>query len=151
MGRGARKRHHQLELTQLRRKRDKNGQWRGGARPGAGRPSFKKLGLGRASERHLTRPELSARHPVHVVMRARADVGSLRTHAVFAAIREATIQVYKHEETFRIVHFSIQKSHIHLLVEASDKRALWTGMKAFGISAAKHINALVSAARGQRE
>ena len=64
---------------------------------------------------------LSARHPVHVVLRACADIGSLRTHAVFAAVREATIQVYKHEETFRIVHFSIQKTHIHLLVEANDK------------------------------
>ncbi|MEO6771999.1 MAG: hypothetical protein ABI467_03145, partial [Kofleriaceae bacterium] len=114
MGR-PRKRDVQLALTRLERKRDKNGQWRGGAREGAGRPSFKKLGLRRrASERHLARPELSAQHPVHVVLRACDEIGSLRSHAVFGAIREATIQVYKHEETFRIVHFSIQKSHIHL-------------------------------------
>ena len=152
MARRAHKRHVQLGFARLERKRDKNGQWRGGARRGAGRPSFKKLGLRRrASERHLARPELSARHPVHVVLRACKEVGSLRTHAVFGAIREATIQVYKHEETFRIVHFSIQKSHIHLLVEANDKDALSMGMKAFGISAAKHINTLVSAARGARE
>ncbi|MEO6772756.1 MAG: hypothetical protein ABI467_07000, partial [Kofleriaceae bacterium] len=106
MSRRARKRHVQLALTKLERKLDKNGQWRGGAREGAGRPSFEELGLRRrASERHLARPELSARHPVHVVMRASKEVGSLRTHAVFGAIREATIQVYKHEETFRIVHF----------------------------------------------
>src|SRR3978361_1754071 len=91
MSRRARKQHVQLEMTKLARKRDKNGQWRGGARPRAGRPTFKKLGLGRASERHTTRPDFSARLPLHIVLRACDEVGSLRTHAVFAAIREATI------------------------------------------------------------
>jgi REP element-mobilizing transposase RayT len=98
----------------------------------------------------MVRPELSPHRPVHVVIRACKDVGSLRTHAVFAAIREASIAVYKHEATFRIIHLSIQKSHVHLLVEASDRDALAMGMKAFAGSAAKHINALVSKANGAR-
>ncbi len=42
------------------------------------------------------------------------------------------------------MHASVQRSHIHLLVEATDKVALARGMKAFQISAAKHINAAVS-------
>ena len=41
---------------------------------------------------------------------------------------------------FRIVHVSIQKSHLHLLVEADNKLALSRGMQSFLISAAKHIN-----------
>ena len=52
-------------------------------------------------------------------------------------------------EDVRIVHLSIQRTHVHLLVEATNKTALARGMKAFQISAAKLINAAVSV-RGAR-
>ena len=58
------------------------------------------------------------------------------------AIREALITVFKLDD-FHIVQFSVQRTHIHLLVEADGRQALATGMQAFGISAAKHINALI--------
>ena len=44
------------------------------------------------------------------------------------------------------MQLSIQGTHIHLLVEAENREALSKGMKAFKISAAKHINAAVSRA-----
>jgi hypothetical protein len=47
-------------------------------------------------------------------------------------------------EAFHIVQLSIQGSHVHLLVEAANREALSLGMKAFEISAAKHINAAMS-------
>ncbi|CAN5715298.1 hypothetical protein BH11MYX1_BH11MYX1_54450 [soil metagenome] len=139
---------------QLELKCDKNGQRRGGKRANAGRP---KRGA-RASERHKRRPRLSAYEPVHVVMRARPEIGSLRTHDVFRAIKEATFTAFAHDaravakptasaasvkldRAFHIVHLSIQRSHIHLIVEASDRMALARGMQAFAISAARHINA----------
>jgi REP element-mobilizing transposase RayT len=144
-----RKRHVQLALP-MPRKRDKNGGLRGGARLGAGRPK-KPISEGRASEPHKVRPRIRANRPVHVVMRAAPVVGTLRTHAVFRAVREATlVAADKHAETFRIVHLSIQRSHIHLIVEAKDRTALARGMQAFGISAAKHINALIGARTGDR-
>jgi REP element-mobilizing transposase RayT len=59
------------------------------------------------------------------------------------AIREAAIAVLKRED-FRIVHLSIEGTHIHLLVEAQHRRALTTGIRAFEISAAKHLNAAFS-------
>ncbi len=132
----ARKRHVQLTLPTP----DKNGQRRGGKRERAGRP---KKGY-RASEKHQVRPFHRAAEPVHVIMRARQSVGSLRRHAIFLAIREATLVVAASEiypPPFRIVHLSIQRSHIHLIVEAASRRELWKGMKAFGISAARRINA----------
>jgi REP element-mobilizing transposase RayT len=139
---------------QLEIKLDKNGQRRGGKRKGAGRP---KRGA-RASERHKKRPKLSAYEPVHVVIRARKDIGSLRTRPIFRAIKEATFTAFAHDDravakprasaattklgrAFHIVHLSIQRTHIHLIVEASDRMALARGMQAFGISAARHINA----------
>src|SRR5215510_6980522 len=86
---------------------------RGGKRRGAGRPPKGK----RAGSPHKERPFLHARHPVHIVLRVIRAVGSLRRRCVYQAIREATLTTAL-RENFRIVHLSIQRTHIHLLVEA---------------------------------
>ena len=142
------KRAPQLDLPNTR-KRDKNGGFRGGCRLGAGRPK-RPISQGRSSEPHRVRPALKSRFPLHVVMRTHASVGSLRTWEALMAVREATIAVLCRGETFRIVHFSMQRNHVHLIVEALDSGALSRGMQAFGISCAKHINAAVSARTGVR-
>src|SRR3712207_9325784 len=54
----------------------------------------------------------------------------------YFAVREATIVTARRED-FRIVHLSIQRDHIHLIVEAASKRALSTGVRGFSISAAR--------------
>jgi len=115
---------------------------RGGKRRGAGRPPK----AARAGERHKRRPFHDARHPVHVVLRAVKAVGSLRRRRMYQAIREATRTVARRED-FRIVHLSIQRTHVHLLVEAKGKAALAAGMQGFQISAAKHLNAAISQGR----
>jgi REP element-mobilizing transposase RayT len=111
---------------------------RGGKRRGAGR---KPKGR-RAGAPHKTRPYLHARYPVHVVLRVIAAVGNLRRRFTYRAIREATLTTARRED-FRIVHVSIQRTHIHLLVEAQHKQALASGMQGFQISAAKHLNAAI--------
>jgi REP element-mobilizing transposase RayT len=132
----ARKRHEQQPLFKTR----------GGKRRGAGRPPKGR----RAGAPHKKRPDLKPRFPVHVVLRVADDVGSLRKRHMYKAVREATISVAKRElhdkrnGAFRIVHISIQRNHIHLLVEADHKLALSRGMQSFQISAAKHLNRAVS-------
>jgi len=137
-----RKRHVQIELPKL----DKNGQRRGGKRPGAGRPAKGP----RSSERHETRAVFKRGEPVHVIMRASAGLGSLRTRSIMRAIHEATIIVTRHEARFRIIHVSLQRTHIHLIVEAENRVALATGMQAFGISAARHINRVITERTGDK-
>jgi REP element-mobilizing transposase RayT len=83
---------------------------------------------------------------VHVTLRAIAAVGNLRRRVTYHAIREATITTAR-RENFRIVHLSIQRTHVHLLVEAKDKEALAAGMQGFQISAAKQLNAAISKGR----
>jgi len=117
----------------------------GGKRKGAGRPPKGK----RSSERHEKRPRLLASQPVHVICRVSREVGSLRKRYMFAALRWATIAVAKHEDV-RIVHFSIQGTHLHLIVEATNRTALSKGMQAFLISAAKQINGAVFERTGAR-
>ncbi len=106
-----------------------------------GRP--KEVGAGVPHER---RPSLSCKHPVHVVLRVVRAVGTLRRRLAHQAIREATFVSMKRED-FRIVHMSLQRTHIHMLVEASDRRALSRGMQSFQISAAKQLNRAISKVR----
>jgi REP element-mobilizing transposase RayT len=119
------------------------GKKRGGKRRRAGRPAPKGK---RSSEPHKERPWLHARYPVHVVLRTVRAVGNLRRRRVYQAIREATLTAALRED-FRIVHVSLQRTHVHLIVEANDKDALARGMQGFQISAAKHLNAAISKGR----
>jgi REP element-mobilizing transposase RayT len=112
---------------------------RGGKRRGAGRPPKGR----RAGSPHKQRPFLNGRYPVHVVLRTVGAVGNLRRRCVYQAIREATLTTARRED-FRIVQLSIQRTHVHLLVEAENARALSSGMQGFQISAAKHLNAAIS-------
>jgi putative transposase len=133
--------------TKASRRRDEPGQLplfktRGGKRTGAGRlPRGRRAGCS-----HKKRPFLHERFPVHVVLRTVAAVGNLRRRCVYHAIREATITVAR-REGFRIVHLSIQRTHVHLLVEATNSAALGRGMQAFQISAAKQLNVAISKGR----
>jgi putative transposase len=147
----ARERHVQQDL----RFPDKNGQRRGQRASDRipGRPGRKPKGA-RAGSPHKTRPALKPRHPVHVVLRVHPDIDNLRKRHLYKALYEATLAVARRElfddvsGAFRIVHVSIQRSHVHLLVEADHKMALSRGMQSFQISAAKHINRGYSARAG---
>jgi REP element-mobilizing transposase RayT len=46
-------------------------------------------------------------------------------------------------ERFRVVHFSVQYDHIHLIVEARDKRALSRGMQGLAVRTARYVNDLL--------
>jgi len=121
----SRKRHVQQKLFR-----------RGGKRRGAGR---KPKGA-RAGERHAARPAFKPCQPLHIVARVVPAVGSLRRRAMYKALRNATITAALREQ-FRIVHISLQRTHVHLIVEAEHRMALARGMQGFLISAARHVNA----------
>src|SRR6185436_14788644 len=116
----ARKRHVQQDLFR-----------RGGKRKGAGR---KPKGA-RAGAPHDKRKTIKSSHALHVVMRVVPAVGSLRRRAMYKAIREASITAALRGR-FRIVHLSLQRTHIHMLAEAETELALARGMQGFQISAA---------------
>jgi REP element-mobilizing transposase RayT len=86
-------------------------------------------------------------HPQHVTVRVVPAVGWLRRLDMYRAVRRALAVVRANHAAFRIVHVSVQNTHIHLLVEASDRYKLAAGMQGFQISAARHLNAAVSRRR----
>jgi putative transposase len=61
---------------------------------------------------------------------------------VFAAVRGAIAQASR--ESFRVVHFSVQGNHMHLMVEANDRDSLRAGCHGLGIRAARAINKSLS-------
>lgn len=109
---------------------------RGGARPNAGR---KKSAAFRFDPSHAARPELSFEHPVHVMLRTVASVPRLRQRAGYEAIRRTLVH-FVNSDDFRVVHISIQRNHLHLVVEAAHKQALRRGMQRFAIRAARALN-----------
>ena len=109
----------------------------GGRRAGAGR---KPKGP-RAGVPHVSRPEHQARHPVHVTLRAVPRLPSLRRQTVFLEIRRAFASCSS--ARFRLVHFSVQSNHVHLLVEASDRDSLSHGARGLSIRLARTVNRVV--------
>ena len=101
-----------------------------------GRPPIKHR---RASERHKRRAVLPAKTPVLVTMRAEKSLGQLRRRKIYQAIRKAMMQAFA-KAKIRIVHLSIQRDHLHAIVEANGRSDLARGIQGFQVSAARHIN-----------
>lgn len=103
----------------------------------AGRP----IGKGRRNVRHRVREAHRAEHPLHVVLRS--SFQPLRSQFVFPTLRAALARATRRRPDFRVVHFSVQLDHLHLIVEATTKTALARGMQGLAIRIAKQVNALL--------
>jgi len=107
----------------------------GGRRTGAGR----KLTPGRRpGVPHRARPAHIAAYPVHVTLRSGRAVRCLRAARAFPAVLRALAAASHHG--FRILHFSVQDDHLHLIVEADDTRALGRGLRGVTIRVARAVN-----------
>ncbi len=112
----------------------------GGRRKGAGRPRTRPHpGLKGPGVPHLPRPELCARHPLHITLRTVPGVGYLRGGRVAKEI-EAALRESSERHGVHIVHYSIQGNHLHLIVEAQSTLALARGMQGLAIRLAKRLN-----------
>jgi REP-associated tyrosine transposase len=107
----------------------------GGKRTNAGRPPNVEDHPGVP---HRARPDHNHRHPVHVTLRARAGLTSFRSPRVFPAIRDALAAASR--PSFRVIHFSVQHDHLHLIVEASDKGGLERGTLGVIVRVARAVN-----------
>lgn len=88
---------------------------------------------------HMARADHRAERPVHVTMRVRCRC--LRTQAVFPAVRAVLGAVNRRRpDAFRVVEFSVQSNHIHLIVEADSRTELVSGMRSLAIRLALNVN-----------
>ena len=64
-----------------------------------------------------------------MTLRLRPGLPSLRTRRFVRELRPS-LRAACEREAFRVVHYSVQRNHLHLLVEAAGKEALGRGMMA---------------------
>lgn len=108
---------------------------RGGRREGAGRkPKGEKAGVP-----HVRRDELSSRIPVHVTVRVLKGIPNLRSRKAKKVVSFA-LKIACDRLGMRIIQFSIQANHLHLIVEAEDRIALTRAMKGLAVRIARRLN-----------
>ena len=107
----------------------------GGKRAGAGRKPTSK----RPPVHHVRRPKMPRNSSAHVTVRVRPDIPSLRSRR-FIRDFQSRMAVGCERSEFRVCHSSIQRDHVHLVVEAAGKEALGRGMKSVGIRLARAVN-----------
>ena len=104
----------------------------GGFRKGAGRPKRE------SGAPHARRSRVSTHDPRLVTIKRAKGLPALRTeragHVIVEAIKRAS------KPAFRIVHFTIQVDHLHLIVEADDAESLAGGMKGLVCRLARGLN-----------
>src|SRR5215813_1872794 len=112
----------------------------GGKRKNAGR---KPKIPGRPGVPHRPRRAFARRLPVHVTVRVAPEVYNLRSKRSFRALQRAFCGGAD-RLGLRLVRFSVQGNHIHLLVEADDSTALSRGIKGLSVRVARRMNRLMS-------
>jgi len=107
---------------------------RGGPRPGSGRPRGP-----RTWTLHRARGSVPGHYPVHVTLRVRPDVPSLRGAAFVREFRRSLAEA-KERGDFRVAHYALQHDRLHLIVEAQGMQALANGMRSIGSRLARAMN-----------
>jgi putative transposase len=106
----------------------------GGQRDGAGR----RPALGRRAVPHRPRVPHDRHCPAHVTLRASTYVPSLRNGRLLIATRHALAAAST--SWFRVLHYSIQADHLHLVVEADGPTGFERGVRGLAIRVAKAVN-----------
>ena len=103
----------------------------GGKRAGAGRKNLS----GQVS--HARRPTLLSRYPVHITLKLKKGLSSLRKKRFLSALRGGFVRAKRYK--LAVLHFSIQSNHVHLLVEAPNNSSLSKGIQSLSSRFAKII------------
>jgi REP element-mobilizing transposase RayT len=77
---------------------------------------------------------------VHLTLRATRGLPSLRSDRLFSSVRLALVAARGARTGLRVVHFSVQSDHLHLIVEAPDRDALCRGAKGLAVRLSHAIN-----------
>ncbi|TAJ18719.1 MAG: hypothetical protein EPO68_07395 [Planctomycetota bacterium] len=107
----------------------------GGRRAGAGRKPRGERPL----HTHTVRPLQCGRYPLHLTTKVRSGLPGLRRAGSHRLLLE-TLRAGSDRFGFRLIEFSVQSNHFHLLVEVTDRTALTRGAKGLLVRLARHLN-----------
>ena len=103
-----------------------------------GRPPVKR----KATIPHRPRPVIGKTFAAHVTLKLLPRVDTLRTRELYSRIRGAFVAGCD-RFGFRLLQYSVQRDHIHLVAEAEGSAALSKGLQGLTIRIAKGLNALL--------
>jgi len=103
----------------------------GGHRRGAGRKNLS------GTPNHMKRPKVTLKQPLHVTLRLKEKLPSLRNKSLFKEFKKS-IACAKPMGLY-VLHFSVQSNHIHLICEAKSNRTLALGMRSLAGRFAKIV------------
>lgn len=103
---------------------------KGGRRPGSGRKRIHSKGVA-----HRNRETVNHRTPVHINFKYKTYI---RNKTCLKLLKKAILNSRKHG--LRIIHFSLQSNHVHLIVEAETNQILTKGMRSLTVTFAKGLN-----------
>lgn len=106
----------------------------GGPRAGAGRRAAR-----RSPIHHVKREPVPRNAPAQVTLRILRGIPSLRSRRFLKTFR-ASLRCACERGDFRVVHYSVQRDLVHLLVEAAGKDAMGRGMKSVAARLARAVN-----------
>jgi REP element-mobilizing transposase RayT len=86
---------------------------------------------------------VASRFPVHITLRLLETMPSLRQEPVFGVLCDA-LAAGADRLGMRVVEYSAQGDHLHLVAEARDSQSLRKGMQGLSIRIAKAINGLMN-------
>ncbi|MFA6238714.1 MAG: transposase [Bacteriovorax sp.] len=100
---------------------------------GAGRPAIHDRGI-----RHIARDEINRPTPLHLTIKIERPKAGLKNKSILKVLHRSIKKARM--AGIRIIHYTLEFDHVHLLVEASDKLSTSKGMQSFGITLSKGIN-----------
>lgn len=104
---------------------------RGGRRPGSGRKRIHSKGVS-----HRRREVVTYRTPMHINFKYNACI---KNKFCLRLLKRAIVNARR--QGLRIVHFSLQSNHIHLIIEAENNLLLTKGMRSLTVTFAKGLKA----------
>src|SRR5687767_10310871 len=111
-------------------------QW-GGKRSGSGR----KPAGSKPQMKHERRPRVTGNEPMHVTMRIVRGLPSMRKKKTYRVVKSA-IEIASKRQNFRVVQYSVQKDHLHLMIEADGNKLLARGIQSLTVRLARNLNKL---------
>ncbi len=98
--------------------------------------------------RHGTRRAFSKARPLQVTVRMDRSVRNLRTRALYAVLYSVFCKTCD-LGVFRIIQYSVQRNHLHFIIEAANREAMSRGMQRVGTRIAMQLNKAMGRRKGR--
>ena len=102
-----------------------------------GRPAIHDRGI-----RHIERPKFQRVRSFHLTIKVKKNKADIQNKKILKALHHAIKRARLKD--LKIIHYTLEYNHVHLLVEAYNNSVLHSGMQALGISFAKAVNRVKS-------